>query len=110
MENRTKEVLKQRELQSILKEEINDTKEDTPKYAVVYVLMVALFIYFFDDKMYPYFGGTIPFIKASIAFFIVIGFLLLYRKILKIKKKEKEIDKIRAKLYELLKLENSKNE
>ena len=48
MGKKNKEILKLRSHQSWLKKEIKELKIKVPKNAVVYVLMVSLFIYFFD--------------------------------------------------------------
>ncbi len=106
---KNKEILSLRNYQAGLKKEIENLKIKIPQYSVGYVFLVALFIYFFDEKLYHYFGGSINFIKASIAFFLFIGVIILYKFHLKIKKKESEINRTQAKLYKYMRLEN-KNE
>jgi len=95
-----------RKEQAIIKGKIATIKTNVQKNSVIYILGIALFIYFFEDKMYSYFDGSINFMKATIAFFGIIGLVFLFKSYQKINKLEKSIDSIRGKMYKIMRLED----
>lgn len=105
MGNKHQEIEKIKKEQAFIKEEIKNIKSKTPKQIGIYILLVALFILFFDKKLYPYFGNSIAFIKIAIAFFVFLGILFLIRKKYILKSKNNILDKVNAKLYQLMKLD-----
>ena len=90
-----------------LKKEIATLKETIPLHIGIYIVFVALFIFFLDKYLYPYFGGSINFIIASILIFSVIGIALLYIKWRKIYSISKNLENLQEQLYILMKLEQT---
>lgn len=104
--NKHTQIEELRKEQKIIKEKITSIKTKVPTNSVIYVLCIALFIYFFENKMYAYFGGSLNFMKTAIVFFGVIGIFFLYKSYLKIKKNEKLLDSIRGRMYKIMRLED----
>ena len=65
-----------------------------------------LIIFGIEEKVYPFFGGTINFIVFGSVITFIICFLYYYTSKKKIKQKNKLSKNIGIKIYSLMKLEN----
>ncbi len=106
MDNKNKEIAKQRNLQTELKNQISNIKAKVPTYITVFTLITTCLIYYLQDKVYKQFGNSINFIKFGIVVFLIIVIIYIYKNYKSVQKKEKKLKVINNKLYSLMKLES----
>lgn len=101
--DKNSEILFKQKKQDELKLEIQQIKNNLPKYIIGFLFFITVSLYFFGDKFFIFFGND--FIMNAAIIFCSVLFLFLLKSYITIKKKQKESKKLGIQLYNLMKLE-----
>ncbi|PQJ72110.1 hypothetical protein [Polaribacter butkevichii] len=99
------EILFKQKKQNELKLEVQQIKSKLPKYIIWFIFILAVSLYFLEDKIFHLFGNNVNFLIGAVLILCFFLFLFLLKSYITITKKQKESKDLGVQLYNLMKLE-----
>ncbi|WP_343329173.1 hypothetical protein [Polaribacter staleyi] len=103
--DKNNEILFKQKKQNELKLEIQQIKSKLPKYIIGFIFIIAVSLYFLEDKIFHLFSNSVNFVIGAVLILCSFLFLFLLKSYITITKKQKESKNLGIQLYNLMKLE-----